>query len=192
MDSLQASQQATRWEGHDVSGTTLETLAFESSPNLVLYDLSGARAYILRDETANDIYEVVAMDFLQKPRDYITLVKDEKGEVIYRIEGDQSLTIQCEACQKNFTTKQSLERHKDRFPLCKAWVKRDEVLITDSVYTWANDLIEKALTQETNSKQCKFCQVEFASIGNFHKHFKTSVVCNRLGMREIKKAFAEA
>ena len=192
MESVEASQQATQWEGHTVSGTPLENLAFQLDPNPVLYDLSGARAYTLRDETAKDIYEVVAMDFLQKPRDYVTLVKDEKGDVAYRIEGNETLTIQCEACHKNFTTKQSLERHKDRFPLCKAWVKGDDLLVTDSVYTWAHEILDSALSHETNPKQCKFCHVQFASVGNLHKHFKTSLVCTRLGMRDVKKAFAEA
>ncbi len=183
MNDLLASEQASRLSPENYS-------AFELNPNPVIYDVSGARQYILRDETAKDIYEVASMDFLQKPRDYVTLVKDEKGKVLYRIEGNEALAFQCDACLKNFTTKQSLERHKDRFPLCKAWVGGgQDDLISESVYTWALKKVDEALSKENNDKMCRFCEVEFASVGNFHKHFKTSILCNRLGLKEIRKTF---
>lgn len=184
MNDLQASEQASR--------LTPETyLAFQPDPNPVLYDLSGARAYMLRPETARDIHEVVSMNFLQTPRDYTTLVKDEKGAIVYRIEGDQTLAYQCQACHKNFTTKQSLERHHGRFPLCKNWKATEEPAFEHSVYTWARNTIEAALSKG-NSTTCRFCEKEFSSLGNFHKHFESATVCNRLGLRELKKVFAEA
>ncbi len=182
MNDLQPSEQASRLSPENYS-------AFEREPNPVIYDLSGARQYILRDETAKDIYEVASMDFLQKRRDYVTLVKDEKGKVMYRIEGDETLAIQCEACLKNFTTKQSLERHLYRFPLCKGWKGGDTPVLEQSVYNWSLDKIEQALSKG-NCRTCRFCEKEFSSVGNFHKHFESATVCNRLGMESIKKSFA--
>lgn len=136
------------------------------------------------------------LEFLKTPRTYTTLIQDEKGELLHKIEPHEivrpigsMIFWKCDACQVEFSTKQSLERHKDRHPLCKAWKEGDEPILNESVYTWANEKIDEALSHETNSKQCKFCEVEFASVGNFHKHFKTSTVCNRLGIREIKKVF---
>jgi hypothetical protein len=157
--------------------------------NPVMYDLSGAREHILRPENAKDIHEVISMDFLKKTRDYVTLVKDEKGEVIYRIEGDETLAYQCQACQKNFTTKQSLERHHYRFPLCRNWKGGDEPVVEQSVYSWANDKISEALSKGS-CRTCRFCEKEFSTLGNFHKHFESAKVCNRLGMTEIKKVFS--
>ncbi len=183
MNDLQASEQASRLQPEHYS-------AFEYNLNPVIYDVSGAKQYILRDETAKDIYEVPAMDFLQTSRDYVTLVKDEKGKVMYRIEGNETLAIQCEACLKNFTTKQSLERHLYRFPLCRNWKGGDAPVLEQSVYSWSLDKIEQALSKG-NCRTCRFCEKEFSSIGNFHKHFESAIVCNRLGMQEVKKAFAE-
>jgi hypothetical protein len=137
-----------------------------------------------------DIYDVAAMNFLKKQRDYLTVVKDENGEVIYRIEGNETLAIQCQACQKNFTTKQSLERHLERFPLCKGWKGANEPLIQQSVYIWSRDKIDQALSKG-NFRTCRFCEKEFSTIGNFHKHFESATVCNRLGMQEIKKVFSQ-
>ncbi len=182
MEDVEASEQANRWEGSDLS-------AFPTQPNPVIYDLSGAREYILRPETAKDISDVVSMEFLQKPRDYVTLVKDAKGKVLYKIEGNEALAFQCDACLKNFTTKQSLERHKDRFPLCKAWIGTTDAVLSESVYTWALKKVDEAISEENNPKMCRFCKKEFSNVGNFHKHFESSIICNRLGLKEIRKTF---
>lgn len=188
MNGLQASQQACRLQGADLSGNDSSFLAFERNAISFLYDLSGVKGRIIETQTVSHIGEVVSMDFLQKPRDYVTLVQDDKGKVLYRIEGNEALAFQCEACLKNFTTKQSLERHHYRFPLCKNWKGGDEPVVEQSVYHWARDKIEEALSKG-NCRTCRFCEKEFSTLGNFHKHFESSVVCNRLGMEEVKKAF---
>ncbi len=149
MNTLEASQQISRYAMSDLSSNSMEFLAFESNYNAVIYDISG-------------------------------VLDKEKNEVI---------VWPCEACQKNFTTKQSLERHKDRFPLCKVWENGNEATLSESVYIWAQNKIDASLGDEKNYKKCRFCKIEFSSVGNFHKHFKSSVVCNKLGVREIKKAF---
>lgn len=149
METLEASQQATRWEPYDLSGVSLDSSAFQKNCKTVIYDVSGA---------------------VQKTLETVIL---------------------CEACEKTFASKQSLERHKERFPLCKSWVQdaKSEPFLTESVYIWAQGKIDEALTEKDCCKKCKFCKVEFATLGNFHKHFKSSTVCNRLGMREIKRVF---
>ena len=188
MENVQSSEQLNRFQPSDLSGSCLEHPAFERNSNPVIYDLSGAREYILRPVEATDIYEVASMEFLQKKRDYVTLVKNNDGEVMYRIEGDETLAIQCQACQKNFTTKQSLERHHSRFPLCKSWKGGNEPFLQQSVYIWSRDKIDQALSKG-NFRTCRFCEKEFSTIGNFHKHFESATVCNRLGMEAVKKAF---
>lgn len=158
METILSSQQSTRWEGHELSGNSLDSLAFEQNYRTLIYDISGA---LLHTAEGNDI-----------------ILKKE-----------EMIVWPCDACQKNFASKQSLERHLNRFPLCKLWIKDDEHILTESVYIWAQGKIDEALSHEDNCKKCRFCQIEFVSIGNFHKHFKSSTVCNSLGMREVKKAF---
>lgn len=124
-------------------------------------------------------------------RNYTTHIHDENGILIDVIKPNEIVVFPCKACTKNFTTKQSLERHLERFPLCKNWKEEDGKLLSESVNLWANKIISQAISGE-DYKTCKFCKTEFSSVGNFNKHFTSAVTCNRLAYTAVKKAFAEA
>lgn len=100
----------------------------------------------------------------------------------------------CVACQKQFTTVFSLQRHRERFRVCADW-KEDTntaaLINAPSAFSLATDLIEKAIQYGPSDKnKCIFCYHEFSSAGNFHRHFENSVACNAKAYKAIKEAFA--
>ena len=124
-------------------------------------------------------------------RTYTTHIHDENGMVIDIIKPNEIVVFPCQACTKKFASKQSLERHLERFPICKEWKEGDGKLLSEPVSQWASNIIGEALRGETH-KTCKFCKTEFSNVGNFNKHFASSIACNRLAYTAVKKAFAEA
>jgi hypothetical protein len=130
-------------------------------------------------------------EYLGEARDYKTLIQDLSGTIVRTVETHERIHWPCKACQKTFATKQCLERHHDRFPLCKNWKQEDGPPLSEPVTQWAGNLIAEALKGETH-KTCKFCQTEFSTVGNLNKHFASSVPCNRFAYSAVKKAFADA
>ena len=124
-------------------------------------------------------------------RNYTTHIHDENGVVIDIIKPNEIVVFPCKACTKKFASKQSLERHLDRFPLCKGWKEENGKLLSEPVTQWASNIVAEALHGETH-KTCKFCKTEFSTVGNFNKHFGSAVTCNRLAYAAVKKAFQEA
>ena len=132
-----------------------------------------------------------AHEYLGETREYDTIVQDISVTTLLTWKKDECIVWTCKACQKSFRTKQSLERHHDRFPVCKNWKEEDGFVLTEPVSQWAGNLIAEALRGETY-KTCKFCETEFSSLGNFNKHFASSVPCNRLAYKAVKQAFEDA
>lgn len=138
-----------------------------------LYDLSGG---LLQEYT--------------KPRSYETRIQDTSGNVVDTIKKDEILGFECGGCLKIFTTKQSLQRHHERFPVCANWEHTEDIPAgIGSVYDWAIGKIEDAITADDDFNTCKFCSTEYSNAGNLHKHLRSSVPCNRLAYAAIKKAF---
>lgn len=124
-------------------------------------------------------------------RNYTTHIHDDNGMVIDVIKPNEIVVFPCKACTKNFASKQSLERHLERFPICKGWKEGDGKLLSESVTLWADKIVSSAIRGESY-KTCAFCKTEFSNAGNFNKHFASAVTCNRLAYTAVKKAFAEA
>jgi hypothetical protein len=122
---------------------------------------------------------------------------DMHGKILKVLEPGEKPKWQCVACCKAFVSKQSLERHKERHPLCKQWeeMPTKEETPKDSAYDWALKLIEDNLGtsdfphNHQKRIKCKYCQIDFSNVGNLHKHFNRSVVCNKLAYKAIKEAF---
>ena len=131
------------------------------------------------------------LDFLAYPRDYTTQIYDVSGVLLGVVKPDEMVIWKCEACTKKFASKQSLERHHERFPLCKNWSGGPDAAPTVAVHTWASRLIENAISiyDEDDGIQCKFCESRFSNTGNLHKHFNSAVTCNRLAYAAVKEAF---
>lgn len=124
-----------------------------------------------------------------------------EGELVRVLEPGEKSAWQCVACHKAFVTKQSLERHKVRHPLCKEWESREENKIVappappkESAYEWALKIVEESLSIVNVDKKvaCRYCSQSFSNVGNLHKHFNTAVVCNKLAYVKIKAAFASS
>lgn len=130
-------------------------------------------------------------DYLGEKRDYKTLLVDTSGNKLMTLDKTDRIHWSCKACKKLFATKQSVERHLERFPVCKAWKQEDGLVLTEPVSQWASNVIGDAI-QGKSPRHCKFCNIEFSTVGNFNKHFSTSVPCNRLAYKAVKEAFAEA
>ena len=131
------------------------------------------------------------LDFLAYPRDYTTKIQNANGEVIGLVKPDEMIIWKCEACTKKFATKQSLERHHDRFEHCKNWKEGDTEIPTESVFLWVNKLVDSAICEKT-CKTCKYCSTEFSNVGNFKKHFRVSLACNRLAYIDVREVFTKA
>ena len=123
------------------------------------------------------------------------------GELERVLEPGEKPAWQCVACHKAFVTKQSLERHKERHPLCKEWESREENKVAarpappkESAYEWALKILEENLSIVNVDKKvaCRYCSQSFSNVGNLHKHFNTAVVCNKLAYMKIKEAFASS
>ena len=123
---------------------------------------------------------------------------DETGQLLYVLNPGEKASWQCIACGKAFASKQSLERHKDRHPLCKTWEtmpNKLEETPKESAYEWALKIIEDNLGTSNfphnhkKNMKCRYCNQEFSNVGNLHKHFNTAVVCNKLAYKYIKEAF---
>jgi hypothetical protein len=129
--------------------------------------------------------------YLGEQRDYTTIVQDEKGNEILRLEKNERIVWPCKACLKDFSTKQSLERHHERNRVCSEWKEGDDTLPAGigNVYQWACEKIDSAVSCEDDCRTCRFCSTTFSSPGNLHKHFSSAVACNRLAYAEVKKAF---
>lgn len=124
-------------------------------------------------------------------RTYTMLIHDKNGNLIDTIKPDEVLVFPCKACTKNFATKQSLERHHERFPICASWKEEDAKIFAQPVNQWVSNIVSEALHGLT-LKTCKFCDTTFSTVGNFNKHFASSIPCNRLAYAAVKKAFSEA
>ena len=118
---------------------------------------------------------------------------DISGKLVSTIPSTEKPEWQCQACMKGFSTKQSLERHKERYELCKNWETRAKIVEpvpVESVHKWATRTIDEALCILTDfNPRCKFCKKEFSNIGNLHKHFSNATTCNRLAYASVREAF---
>jgi hypothetical protein len=118
----------------------------------------------------------------------------ESEKVVYDLSGANTATEKtewnCRACLKNFATKQSLQRHKEKFIVCRDW-KEETHQLTESAYTWAIGLLETAFAKDGEGIHCRYCEKEFSNVGNLHKHFNTATACNHLAYKRIKALFSE-
>lgn len=134
------------------------------------------------------------LDFLAEPRTYTARIElSETGELLGLVKPDEILLWKCQACRRKFASKQSLERHHERFQLCKNWTGGDEAAPIVPVHKWISDLLEKTVSieDENNDIFCKFCKSRFSNTGNLHKHFNSAIMCNRLAYAAVKEAFRQ-
>ena len=114
---------------------------------------------------------------------------EEKGE-------EDETNWHCKGCSKYFATKASLKRHHDRKKSCKDFVEKTENPATvqaessalpDKPYIidWADQILIKSISGDSEKPYCKHCDVEFANKSNLNKHLSKSVACDRLAKQEF-------
>lgn len=111
---------------------------------------------------------------------------NEVSEIVDRKITDQ---FDCDACKKSFTTKSSLKRHHDRFPVCKDWIElpqKSDIELTTGIHHIVDELLQKSISED-DSTTCKYCKTKFSNTGNHHKHYNTSTICNKMAFQEFKK-----
>jgi hypothetical protein len=143
----------------------------------------------------NEIIECAKLKTLYTPDDYDKTIINTNEQEIYGetiVENTTEKTeIICLACNKHFTTQNSLKRHKERSPVCLQWltIKENEIVNLYKEEVNIIDLIEQTKIQATMSNgisnKCKYCDKNFSNIGNFHKHYKTSISCNLMAIHSF-------
>ena len=168
----------------------MSTAPLEASSQMSLNSASLNEAYSATPPSTSeptDVTPSLAFGLIET-----TPIFDEKGKIVGTVPAGQTPEWQCVACLKGFSTKQSLQRHKIRHPLCREWEQKGletKHVFGESVYVWATRTVDEALASNEDGIRCKFCKTQFATIGNLHKHFTTAVACNRMGYLAVTDAF---
>jgi len=96
----------------------------------------------------------------------------------------------CDACHRVFPTISNLQTHHKITPMCAQWFtlpnKEDYVFLTSSIHMYMDELLAETVAAEGSISTCRFCHITFSNKGNLHKHFHTSIVCNRLAYARFK------
>ena len=110
--------------------------------------------------------------------------------VVYDVSGVVVETTEkhpCLACCKQFTTKASLKRHHERFPVCILLLSKEikiEDIKPNSQILPLDELVQNFVNQSYFDIPfvCRYCKENFANRGNLNRHFTTSVACSRLAI----------
>jgi len=92
--------------------------------------------------------------------------------------------FQCLSCLKNFSNKGNLKRHMDNSTLCQDWIDnyhtRKEYY--PSVENFTNIITGTVLQQMLipTGLSCGVCFRAFSTIGCVTRHYKSSIVCDRI------------
>ncbi len=96
----------------------------------------------------------------------------------------------CDSCGKIFLKRWYYTKHLKNNPVCVEWQKHpnkdDNLHLDNAMHILVNNLLEQSLTQ-SNNLICRWCNSDFTSVGNLHKHFINANVCNRMAFYEFKK-----
>lgn len=100
--------------------------------------------------------------------------------------------LQCKACCKTFSTKGCFTRHQQTSSICQSWLslpaEEQHPVVEIPIHVKVNEYLEQAITGEP--LQCRFCLATFTNRGNHHKHYQTSLPCNRMAYVEFKRIVA--
>ncbi len=100
----------------------------------------------------------------------------------------------CKGCDKAFIAESLLSDHLERSKSCKKWLELSEenqqIILQKPIHLFIDECLSQSITSESSSNnkfECKFCNSSFVNKGNLHKHFTTSISCNRLSYHEFKQ-----
>jgi hypothetical protein len=102
--------------------------------------------------------------------------------------------IICDACHRVFPTISNLQTHHKITPMCAQWFtlpnKEDYVFLSSSIHMYMDELLAETVAADGSISTCRFCHITFSNKGNLHKHFHTSIVCNRMAYARFKQIAA--
>ena len=100
-------------------------------------------------------------------------------------------TFTCEACLRVFPSSSNLLTHHKITPMCTHWFtlpnKEEYEHNPTSIHIFMDDILAETVAAEGSPNECRFCHSTFSNKGNLHKHFHTSIVCNRMAYARFKK-----
>jgi hypothetical protein len=96
--------------------------------------------------------------------------------------------IKCKGCEKSFNTRFQLDKHINSSKPCETVIKllKDDVILNRikrlpniELNRYVENLVETIITGNS-PQRCKYCNIQFSSTGNHHKHYTSAIACNRL------------
>jgi hypothetical protein len=119
-------------------------------------------------------------------------VKLESVKLVKPVKQKMKEILQCKACCKTFSTKGCFTRHQQTSSICQSWLslpaEQQYPVVEIPIHVKVNEYLEQAITGEP--LQCRFCLARFLNRGNHHKHYQTSLPCNRMAYVEFKRVVA--
>ena len=98
----------------------------------------------------------------------------------------------CKGCDKGFISEHFLSDHTDKSKASKKWLSlsldQQNIILKKPIHQFIDECLSKSL-MSNQEIECKFCNSKFVNKGNLHKHFSTSIPCNRLAYHEFKTIF---
>jgi len=100
----------------------------------------------------------------------------------------------CDGCFRVFPSYSHLQTHLKITPMCAGWAtlpnKEEYYHNPPSIHIYMDELLAETVAAENKPNECQFCHNSFSNKGNLHKHFHTSIVCNRMAYARFKKVVA--
>jgi len=115
-------------------------------------------------------------------------------EIMTKSSTRSGTTFTCEACLRVFPTSSNLLTHHKITPMCAYWFtlpnKEEYEHVPISIHAFMDEILAETVAVEGSPNECRFCHGSFSNKGNLHKHFHTSIVCNRMAYARFKKVVA--
>ena len=115
-------------------------------------------------------------------------------EIMTKSSTRSGTTFTCEACLRVFLSSSQLLTHHKITPMCTYWFtlpnKEEYEHNPASIHIFMDDILAETVAAEGSPNECRFCHSTFSNKGNLHKHFHTSIVCNRMAYARFKKVVA--
>ena len=115
-------------------------------------------------------------------------------EIMTKSSTRSGTTFTCEACLRVFPSSSQLLTHHKITPMCTYWFtlpnKEEYEHVPASIHIFMDDILAETVAADGSPNECRFCHSTFSNKGNLHKHFHTSIVCNRMAYARFKKVVA--
>jgi hypothetical protein len=112
-------------------------------------------------------------------------------EIMTKSSTRSGTTFTCEACLRVFPSSSNLLTHHKITPMCTQWFtlpNREEYDHNPtSIHIFMDEILAETVAADGAPNECRFCHSTFSNKGNLHKHFHTSIVCNRMAYARFKK-----